>query len=68
MILDDSAQAQAQEEARTSSTGGHGKDHGHGASGRPLTPPFAREDSESRTMFSVSIEMAPGENPILANI
>ena len=59
MILDDSAQAHAQEEACTSSTGGRGMHNGHGASGRSLTPPFAREDSEAN-MFSVSIEMAPG--------
>ena len=52
-------QAQAHEEACTSSTGGRGVHNGHGASGRSLTPPFAREDSEAN-MFSVSVEMAPG--------
>ena len=51
-MLDDSAQAQAHAEACTT-TGGQ-----TATAGSP-TPPFARAGSES-SMFSVSIEMAPG--------
>ena len=52
IMLDDSAQAQAHAEACTT-TGGQ-----TATAGSP-TPPFARAGSES-SMFSVSIEMAPG--------